>query len=79
MQTITATEKQTTRIRPVPQIQVRPVEETLTTHAGICPICSRETRVGLGREATVYGGCCHFRGIEQSGAAVAIEFRGSAA
>jgi hypothetical protein len=78
METVTAFEKLTTRIRPVPRVPVLPIRETLTSHAGICPTCSRETRVNLGREAVVYGSCVHFQGVEQSGADVAISFEAAA-
>jgi hypothetical protein len=74
----TAIEKITTRIRPVPTPPAKPVEEILSTHAATCPQCSRETRVGLGAEATLYGGCVHVRGIQQQAGNVSITFEAGA-
>ena len=79
MEAITAVEKVTNRLRPNSQICVRPMPETITSHAAMCPSCHRETRVGLGREATVYGSCPHFAGINQHGGAVSVLFDGEAA
>ena len=73
METVIAYEKVTTRIRPT-QACVKPTPEPVTTMAGLCPMCGRETRVGLGNPATVYGSCAHFAGIEQIGADVRIGF-----
>jgi hypothetical protein len=76
--TTTAIEKLTTRIRPVPTPPAKPVEETLTTHAAVCPQCSREARVRLGTEAVLYGGCVHVRVIQQQVGEVAITFEAAA-
>ncbi len=72
-----AVPKITTRIRPIPVPPPSPVAETLTTHAADCPECGRETRVGLGTAATVYGSCPHLKAVHQSGDAVSIQFEGS--
>ncbi len=74
MTEISASERITTRIRPVPNPRATLVEEVLTTHAAICPACSREARIGLGAAATVYGGCSHFRGIRQAGDVIEVLF-----
>jgi hypothetical protein len=79
MQTITAIERISTRLRPSPQLCERPTAEVITTHAGVCPTCSRAVRIGLGREALVYGGCGHLTGIEQRGAEVSISFEAAPA
>jgi hypothetical protein len=76
--TTTAIEKITTRIRPVPTPPAKPVEETLTTHAAVCPHCAREARVRLGPDAILYGGCVHVRGIHQVGVEVSIAFEATA-
>jgi hypothetical protein len=72
--TVITDSKITTRVRPVPNLSARPAEEVITTHAASCPECSRETRIGLGPQAAIYGGCVHIAAIEQSTAGVAIRF-----
>jgi hypothetical protein len=80
MQTVTAIEKQTFRVRPVPRVPTRPKAEVLTTHSGICPRCGVESRLGLGREVgAVYGGCVHLVSVEQQGTTVLIQFGSQAA
>lgn len=72
--TVTAAPKMATRIRPTPQVCVRPAPEVVTTHAAACPECGRETRVGLGASGIVFGACMHFREIHQIGVEVRVLF-----
>ena len=73
---IPAYRKIATRIRPTAQVCVRPTPETMTTHAADFPHCGRETRVGTGEIAAIYGGCSHFVGVQESGAGVFVTFDG---
>ncbi len=79
METVIAHFQIATRIRPTAQVCTRPVPETVTSHAASCPSCHRETRVGLGAIAIIYGGCSHLRGIDQRGALVEVLFTDEAA
>lgn len=75
MNVIQAAQKVTARTRPVQPVATRPVTEALTTHAGTCPHCDRETRVGFGGlAAVVYGSCRHFRTVAQRGELVELAF-----
>lgn len=76
MHNIAATVKLVTRSRPLPSAQAKPVEETLTTHVSMCPECNRETHVGIGPTAIVYGACKHFCGVQQTAAGVEVLFAG---
>jgi hypothetical protein len=71
---ITAYPKVTGRFQPVLQACVRPALETRSTLAALCPACSRETCVGLGAYATVYGSCQHLREIHETAGAISIVF-----
>jgi len=71
---VIAIAKITTRFRPTQSAVPQAVEEVLTTHAALCPLCSRETRVGFGEGAVVYGGCVHFQQITQHRDAITLSF-----
>jgi hypothetical protein len=77
MNAVRATEKITTRCRPETRREQEPAPEQITSHAALCPVCERETRVKIGVEGHVFGSCQHFAGIVQRGEEISIEFNGT--
>jgi hypothetical protein len=74
MERVITFEKLVTKPRPLGSLPATPVQEIRSTHVANCPHCSTEARVKTGHQADVFGGCIHFRGIEQTGTAVSILF-----